>query len=236
MPATVNPPVEHAWPSGFRINPRGPDLPPELVEAFRAVPTAHASDCLGRNVGAIGLWGFHGPCSESLCGPAVTVRIRPGDNLMIHVAVAMARPGDVIVVDGGGDVSQAVVGGLMRTTAMSKGIRGFVIDGALRDTAEWALGKVFAYAKGFTHRGPSKEGPGEINVPISCAGMVVTPGDLVLGDGDGVVTVPHSEVVALLPRVRLQAQYEEHVRAENAAGGVDPERFNSILRAKGCPV
>jgi regulator of RNase E activity RraA len=228
--------VEKTWPPGLRINPRSEDLPPGLLEAFRSVATAHASDCLGRSIGAVGLNAFHGRRSETLCGQALTVRIRPGDNLMIHAAIAIARPGDVIVIDGGGDISQAVIGGLMRTSAIQRGIRGFVLDGALRDTAEWAEGGIFAYAKGFTHRGPSKGGPGEVNIPIACAGMVVAPGDLILGDSDGVIAVPRHEVAALLPRVRAQAEREKRIRAENAAGTSDPERFYAILRAKGCPL
>src|ERR1051326_463594 len=106
------------WPPGFLINPRVSVLPAELVAAFSTVPTAHASDCLGRSVGAAGLHPYHG--IGAMCGPAVTVRTRPGDNLMIHKAMSMMQPGDVLVVDGGGDVSQAVTGGLMGTSPMVK--------------------------------------------------------------------------------------------------------------------
>jgi RraA family protein len=162
--------------------------------------------------------------------------VRPGDNLMIHKAISMAAPGDVIVVDGGGDLTQALIGGLMRTTAMTRRIAGFVIHGAIRDLAEWAEGGIAVYATGHTHRGPSKDGPGEVNVPIACAGMAVAPGDLILGDADGVLAIPAAELPALLPRVRAHAAKEDRIRAENSAGTSDPERFNSILRAKGCPV
>lgn len=159
-----------------------------------------------------------------------------GVNLMIHVAIAMAQPGDVILVDGGGDVSQALIGGLMRTSAIARGIAGFVLDGAVRDIAEWAEGGIACYARGHTHRGPSKDGPGEVNVPIACAGMVVNPGDLVLCDADGVIVVPAAEAEALLPRVKAHAAREDKTRAANAAGTSDPERFNVLLRSKGCPV
>ena len=108
------------WPAGYKIMPRVQTLERELVEAFRTVPTAHASDCLGRSVGALGLRPFHG--DAPMCGMAITVRARPGDNLMIHIALAIAQAGDVIVVDGGGDLTQAVFGGLMRTTALVKGL------------------------------------------------------------------------------------------------------------------
>lgn len=225
-----------AWPPGYRINPRIQTLAPELIAAFRGVPTAHAGDNMGRSLGAVGLQAFHNDLSLMVAGQALTVRVRPGDNLMIHQAISMAEPGDVIVIDGGGDVSQALIGGLMRTSAMTRRIAGFVIDGAVRDLAEWAEGGIACYAKGFTHRGPSKDGPGEVNVPVACAGMAVCPGDLVLADADGVIVVPAAEAEALLPRAKAHAEKEARIRAANAAGTTDPERFNALLRAKGCPV
>ncbi|MEJ1968600.1 MAG: RraA family protein [Rhizomicrobium sp.] len=213
--------------------PRVSILPPELVAAFRAVPTAHASDCMGRSVGAVGLRPFHG--DAPMCGIAVTVRARPGDNLMIHKALAIAEPGDVIVVDGAGDLTQAVFGGLMRTTAMVKKLGGLVVDGAVRDAIEFAEGGFACFAKGAVHRGPSKDGPGEVNVPIACAGMVVFPGDLMLGDSDGVICVPAAEAARLLPQVRAHAERESGMKAAILAGTTDPDRFDSILRKKGVP-
>lgn len=225
-----------AWPPGYAVHPRaaGPDA--ATVAAFRQVPAAHASDCLGRSLGAIGLLAYHADLKRVLCGPAITVRARPGDNLMLHKAMLMAQPGDVIVVDGGGDCTQALIGGLMRTTALARGIAGFVIDGAIRDIAEWAEGGLPIYARGHTHRGPSKEGPGEVNVPIACAGLSVMPGDLVLGDADGVLAIPAAEVAALLPRVQAKARQEERVREANRSGTPDVERIDALLRARGCPV
>ena len=227
--------TQATWPAGYALNPRVNTLAPELVAAFRTVPAAHASDSLGRGVGALGLTAYHRDLKLTLCGPAITVRVRPGDNLMIHVAMQMAQPGDVIVVDGAGDVAQALIGGLMRTTAVARGIAGFVVDGAVRDLAEWAEGGIAIYARGHTHRGPSKDGPGEVNVPIACAGMSVAPGDLILGDADGVLAVPAAQVAALLPLVRAHAAREEKIRAGNRAGAAD-DRFAALLRQKGCPV
>lgn len=224
------------WPAGYKINPRVQRVDKKLIEAFSTVPTAHASDCLGRSIGGLGLGSYHGATPAILCGPAITVRVRPGDNLMIHKAMLMADPGDVIVIDGSGDLTQALIGGLMRTTALRLGIAGFIVNGAIRDVAEWAEGGIGAYALGRVHRGPSKDGPGEVNISISCAGMAVSPGDLILGDADGVVAIPAIEVAGLLPRVHAHAAKEDKVRAANASGSSDPERFNAILRAKGCPV
>lgn len=224
------------WPPGYRINPRRPGPSAEMLEAFARVPTAHASDCSGRSIGGMNLFAYHGATPDQVCGTAITVRIRPGDNLMIHKAIEIAQKGDVIIIAGSGDLTQAVIGGLMRTSALRKGIAGFVVDGAIRDLAEWAEGGVAVYARGHTHRGPSKDGPGAVNVTVSCAGMVVNPGDLVLADADGVVTIPVEDLETLLPRVREHAAREDKIRENNAAGTTDPERFNALLRAKGCPV
>ena len=231
------------WPPGWAIHERTVTPDPELVEALRGVPTTIVSDCLGRTVGAVGLEPFHGDRSLTLCGVALTVRVRPGDNLMIHKALTLARPGDVIVVDGSGDVSHALVGGLMRLAALARGAAGFVIDGALRDVAEWAEAELPVFARGHSHRGPSKDGPGEINVPIACAGLAVAPGDLVLGDADGVVSVPSGRLPQLLEEVRGKLAEEEeqqrhHLasRADASLFARDDERVDAMLRAKGLPV
>jgi regulator of RNase E activity RraA len=171
-----------------------------------------------------------------MCGPAVTVRVRPGDNLMIHKALMMVQPGDVLVIDGGADVTQALVGGLMRTTCVAKKLAGLVIDGAVRDLCEWAEDGMPIFARAHTHRGPSKDGPGEINIPIACAGMAVMPGDLIVGDADGVIAIPAAEAAQMLERSRAHLVREAKIRADNAAGKSDPERFDATLRAKGLPV
>ena len=155
---------------------------------------------------------------------------------MIHKATEIAKKGDVIVIDGGGDLTQALIGGNVQTTAIRKGLGGFVVDGAIRDLVDWAKGTMPVWARGYTHRGPSKDGPGEVNVTIACAGMVVHPGDLILGDADGVLAVRPHELEALWPLVQKQAAKEDSLRTQNARGSSDPDRFNSILRSKGCPV
>ena len=137
-----------AWPAGYAIHEREVTPDPELVEALRGAPTTIVSDCLGSCVGAIGLEPIHGDRSLALCGVALTVRVRPGDNLMIHKALTLAQPGDVIVVDGSGEISHALVGGLMRLAALARGVAGFVLDGAVRDVAEWAEGELPIFARG----------------------------------------------------------------------------------------
>ncbi len=224
------------WPPGFYVGTRVRVASDAQVDAFRHIPVAHAGDVLGRVTGPLGLHAYHNDIALTMCGPALTVRVRPGDNMMIHKAIELAQPGDVIVVEGGGDLTQALIGGLMRTSAIAKKVGGFVIDGALRDLAEWAEGGLPVYARGHTFRGPTKEGPGEVNVPIVCGGMIVRPGDLVIGDADGVLALPLERLDALLPLCRAHAQKEDRIRAANRTGTSDPERFNALLRAKGCPV
>ena len=225
-----------AWPAGYRINPCADGPAPEIIEAFRDMPVAAIGDAMSRNVGAFGLRQYHGRLGEVLCGPAVTVRVRPGDNLMIHQALMMVRPGDVLVIDGGGDVTQALVGGLIRTTCVAKRLGGLVLDAALRDVMEWAEEGMPIFARGHTHRGPSKDGPGEVNIPIACAGMAVMPGDLIIGDADGVIAVPAAEAAAVLEKTRAHLKKEAAIREGNRAGSADPERFDAVLRAKGLPV
>jgi RraA family protein len=224
------------WPAGFALNPRVATLSEELLGRFKGVPSAHASDCMGRHSGGTGLLAYHNDRSLHMCGPAITVRVRPGDNLMIHAAMMIAEPGDVLVVDGGGDRTTAVIGGLMRTTALARKLGGIVVDGLLRDVAEWAEGGFPVYAIGHGHRGPSKDGPGEVNVPVAVAGMQISPGDLVLGDADGVVCIAADRAAVLVDQCLAHARKEEAIRARNATGLIDRERFFSLLRAKGCPV
>ena len=231
------------WPAGFAIHERRVTPDPELVEALRGIPTTVVSDCLGSCVGAVGLEPFHGDPSLVLCGVALTVRVRPGDNLMLHKALTLARPGDVIVVDGSGEPSHALAGGLMRLAALARGVAGLVLDGAIRDVAEWAEGELPVFARGRSHRRPSKDGPGEINVPIACAGLAVSPGDVVLGDADGVLALPPDRLPQLLEDTRAKLALEEEQHRHHVASRTDPsllarddERADAMLRARGCPV
>lgn len=181
--------------------------PASLIEGFRNVPTAVISDNLDRLPGSIGLRPFHR--GGNLVGTAFTVRTRPGDNLAIHRALEMVGPGDVIVVDGGGDDTRALVGGIMKEIAEWRKAEGYVIDGAIRDIAAFATCDFPCYARAVIHRGPYKNGPGEINVPVSIGGCVISPGDIVVGDEDGVVSFPAENAVALLDAAHAQIAREE---------------------------
>jgi RraA family protein len=179
----------------------------DLIEAFRGAPTSVISDNLARLPGAVGLRPFHR--GSKLVGTAFTVRTRPGDNLAIHRALELVGPGDVIVVDGGGDETRALVGEIMKTIAEYRGAAGYVIDGAIRDVAAFAASDFPCFARTAIHRGPYKSGPGEINVPVSIGGSVISPGDIVVGDEDGVVSFPAATAATLLEAVRAQIAREE---------------------------
>lgn len=181
--------------------------PASLIEGFRSAPTSVISDNLGQLPGSVGLRPFHR--GGKLVGTAFTVRTRPGDNLAIHRALEMVGPGDVIVVDGGGDETRALVGEIMKNIAQWRKAEGYVIDGAIRDVAAFATSDFPCFARAVIHRGPYKNGPGEINVPVSVGGCVISPGDLVVGDEDGVVSFPAATATSLLEAVQAQVAREE---------------------------
>lgn len=217
---------------GFRILcvPSRPAA--DLVEALATLPTPNISDNMHRQCGAAaGLRPYHR--GAKLVGPAFTVKTRPGDNLLVHKAIDMASPGDVIVVDAGGELAQAIIGEIMSAHAAKRGIAGFVIDGAIRDAEAIANSNFPVYARGVTHRGPYKDGPGEINVAVSIGGMVVNPGDIIVGDADGVLAVPQAVAREVIAAAGAQNRKEEATLAAIAAGTVDRSWVDETLRKKG---
>lgn len=182
---------------------------PDVIRDFERVSPAivaeaapYASSILADVAGRRGaLHGRIQPLSPSMrfAGPALTVELRPGDNLMIHAALAVARPGDVIVVDGKGDLSSALMGEIMSQQAVALGVAAVVIDGAVRDSeAIRALGFPM-FAAGLNPNGPTKSVAGRLNHPISIGGVTVRPGDLVVGDADGVTVIEREKAAAMLP-------------------------------------
>lgn len=184
-----------------------PKLAPALVSAFKNAPTSVISDNLDRLAGCVDLKPHHR--SGRMVGTAFTVWTRPGDNLAIHKALELVGPGDVIVVDGGADESRALVGEIMKNIAEHRGAAGYVIDGAIRDVAAFAASDFPCFARTVVHRGPYKGGPGHINVPVSIGGSVIAPGDVVVGDEDGVVSFSPSIAESLIEAIRAQIAREE---------------------------
>lgn len=203
-------------------------------EFLRAgVPTANIADAMGR-FGAVGR-GIRALGSDDvyLAGCAFTVRVAPADNLLLHKALDLAKPGDAILVDAGGDTSHAIAGELMFAYAKERGIRGFVVDGSVRDGASIRRMGYPVFAKGLTPLGPYKEGPGEINVPIGCGGAAVHPGDLVVGDADGVVVVPRDHAEEVLERALVIQRNEQDVMRSISEGRWERRWVDQALREKG---
>jgi regulator of RNase E activity RraA len=161
------------------------------------------------------------------------VKTAPADNLLVHKAIDMARPGDVVVVDAGGFLDHAVIGELMTARARQRGLAGLVIWGAIRDSAEIGAGMFPVYARGVTHRGPYKNGPGEINVPIVMGGMAVEPGDIVVGDADGIVAVPQAIAERVLASAKAIRDKENAVMQQTLDGTVDRAWVDKMLKEKG---
>lgn len=218
---------------GFRIYPNPKQkASPDLVERFRKLPVANVSDSMSR-MAAAGprLRPMHG--GGVLAGPAITVKTRPGDNLMLHKAIDMAEPGDVIVLDAGGDLTNALIGELMVAHAEQRGVGGIVINGAIRDAATLREGRFPIFAAGVTHRGPYKDGPGEINVPISIDGMIIIPGDLMLGDDDGLVCVPLADAEAIYAATKKKHDAETAQMDAIRAGRNDRSWVDAELTKRG---
>ncbi|MGQ3215574.1 MAG: RraA family protein [Shinella sp.] len=218
---------------GFQILPRPRTVSAEIAASFHGLPVANISDCMSRMAaGGAELRPLHK--ASYMSGPALTVRTRPGDNLMVHKALELALPGDVVIVDAGGDLTNAIIGELMIAFAKKRGIAGIVIDGAVRDLDAIASDNFPVYARGVTHRGPYKDGPGAINVPVSIGGMPVQPGDLIVGDQDGLLAVPAAEAPTILAATRKKHAAEEIQMAAILAGKSDREWINKRLAELGC--
>ena len=216
---------------GFRILPRV-ETDPALVQLFSGLPASIISDNLSRMTGTWGLDPYHRP-GVALLGPALTVRVRTGDNLMIHKALQLGKAGDVLGVDGGGCTDRALFGDIMKNVAKMRGFAGIVIDGAIRDAAAYRDDDFPCYARGVCHRGPYKDGPGEINVPVSVGGMVVNPGDIVVGDDDGVVFIAPREARAVAEASRKKAAAEAATLESIRRRAYDDAWIDETLKAKG---
>lgn len=190
---------------------------PALLDALSLATTAAISDSLSRLPGAVGLRPYHSH-ARVMVGQALTVRTAAGDNLMIYKALDILQPGQVIVVDGGADISRALFGELLAALAVSRGAAGIVIDGAVRDAVALASSDFPVFARATTPRGPYRNGPGELDVPVSIGGMVVSPNDIVVGDPDGVVSFPGAICRTVLDAVR-DKQQREAALLENIRNG-----------------
>lgn len=219
---------------GFRIRERFERVDADVVAGLGEFDTPDISDLMNRlytmapeirNVTDERL---------RLLGTACTVRVYPGDNLMVHKSLDIAQPGDVVVIDAGSSMMNGVVGDLISTKARHRGVTGFVVDGLIRDLPDIrALGDFPVFARGTTPIGPLHRGPGEINHPISAGGIVVHPGDVIVGDLNGVVVVPRDIAADLLERLRLKAAVETEYTAAVRRGEFSNAWVDTMLGAAG---
>jgi RraA family protein len=216
---------------GARRLPSSPAADARQLEQLRQIALPLLSDSFHRGTGSVGLQPYHKPSKLTMAGTAVTVRTRGGDNLAVLRAFDFCRPGDVLVVDAGGDLTNAIVGGIMTAGAAMLGLAGVVIDGAIRDVAEIREREFPVYARGVNHRGPYKNGPGEINVPVNIGGMIVQPGDIVVGDQDGLLAFPAADAAALIDKGLAQQKKEELQMQEIRQGRWD-RSFVADLEAR----
>ncbi len=215
----------------FIIHPVAPVLPEKICQALEAIPTSLISDNLRRLEGVLGLQRYNP--SRKLVGSAVTVKLRAGDNLLTYKALSMMQPGHVLVVDAGGVTSNAIVGELLMLYAQQRGCAGFVIDGAFRDSAAFAEADFPCFARAVTHRGPYKTGPGTINVPVSIGGQVISPGDVIVGDEDGLVSFSVADADIVLAAAERSRRNEQAIRDEIANGAVRQSWMEKMFTAHG---
>lgn len=206
----------------------------ELVEGFKGLPTPNIADNMN---------GFFCVNSEikgfndcKLLGTAFTVKSRTADILFFHKALDMAQPGDVIVVDVQGNKTWALCGEIMARYAKKRGIAGFLIDGLVRDTGALKELDFAVFAKGASPMGPYKDGPGEINVPVSCGGVIINPGDIIVGDEDGVVVIKAEEAEEVLKKAKATFVKEDKTFKSIEGGTMDRSWVDAKLKEKGVEI
>ncbi len=212
--------MQHLNKLGLRITGDFQRVDAHAVQIARGIPAAVIGDACNRLQGLSG--GFlHYGRTKTFAGPALTVRVRPGDNLFLAKAIDLAQPGDVVVVDAGGGLNVAMVGGMMTKYAVFRRIEALVVDGAVRDVQELAATDLAVVARGISPNGPFKTGPGEIGYPIACGGISIASGDLVVGDHDGVVVVPRESVAQVLAVAQEKLRMEQSWEVQIAQGNWD---------------
>jgi len=223
----------HAGP-GFRVR-RWVDHPPDdIISRLGRFETPTVSDLMNRLYTMSPLIRNLTDPTLRIIGPACTVKVYPGDNLMVHKSLDIAQPGDVVVVDAANSGNTAVLGDLVSTKARHRGIAGFVVDGLIRDLPHvQALEDFPVFARGVTPIGPLHRGPGEINYPISAGGIVVHPGDIIVGDLNGVVVVPRGIAETLVHRLETHEKAEADYHAAVARGEFSNDWVDRILESNG---
>lgn len=205
-----------------------------LVDAFADIPVANIGDNMGRLSCVSADIRPYGKLR--MLGTALTVRGPVGDNLMFHKALDIAQPGDVMVVDGQGDMNHALCGEIMMRYAITRGVAGFLIDGCVRDVEGLAQLDFPVYARGVTPKGPYKSGPGEVNVPVVCGGQAVLPGDIIAADADGIVVIRPEDAEWVLAKAIAHNAMEVQTFKDIAARTFNRAWVQKTLDEKGCEI
>lgn len=208
---------------------------PEIVNGFRGIPAANVADVMNRNCAMnprIHL--VSDPREEVAVGTAYTVKARSGDNLAIHAAMQYIGEGDFLVVSNEGETSRSLIGDIMLSyLCYQKKIAGVIIDGPIRDLGDIRTWDFPIYATGSCPGGPYKEGPGEVNVPISCGEISVNPGDIILADRDGIIVIPREDAAAVLPAAKEFQEKDQSKVLLAKQGGLNRDWVDRLLEEKG---
>jgi regulator of RNase E activity RraA len=218
---------------GFRVVVETPRPSADSIAPFRDAPAGNVCDAMDR-LGAMDYRIKPLDPTSRLCGPALTVRTRPGDNLLVWKAIDVAQPGDVLVIGTSGFTTTSTFGENVVKAAKAKGIAGIVCDGMCRDASGIRATGLPAFALGCVPSSPSKDGPGEIGGPISCGGVPVQPGDLIVGDEDGVVVVPLGDLASVGARLAAIEAKEAKMQSDLDKGVLVPSWVDEVLAEKGC--
>lgn len=219
---------------GFRIRAGGPPTDPALLTGLGEFSTPDISDLLNRLYAVAPEIRCLTDASARLCAPACTVKVFPGDNLMVHKSLDLARPGEVVVVDTSGERGNAVLGDLICAKARHRGIAGFVVDGLIRDLPSVREVGLPVFARGTTPVGPLHRGPGEVNFPVVCGGVVTHPGDIIVADETGMVIVPAGIAAELLSRLRGDSERSRDYTAAVRRGEFSNDWVDALLDSHGC--
>lgn len=224
-------------PAGNRIYLKRNLPPKETVEQLRDIPAANIADCMSRICAMDARIRLMSSPVKSMCGPALTVHVRSGDNLFIHKALEMAQEGDIIVVTTGFSEVNSLIGEVIVSNAMHKKLGGFIFDAPIRDIE--AISKIDfpVYATGTTPGGPFRTGPGgEINVPISCGNIMVMPGDIVKGDEDGIIVIPRNDADDILAKAKEYEKKDQTTLEQAKNGTWDRSWIDKTLNGLGTEV
>jgi 4-hydroxy-4-methyl-2-oxoglutarate aldolase len=217
---------------GFRVHARWRRPDAALLTTFGTASSAQVADCMSRlggmDAGIRPVWR-----SPRIIGAAVTVWCHSGDNLMLHKALSLAVPGDIVVMNTQGNVASSGFGELLATSAVKIGVRGVIVDGTVRDADTLEAMRLPVYSRGLSPNGCNKDGAGEVGAIVACGGVAVRPGDVIIADRDGVTVVPLDDAPEVA-RLAMQQMEREQKRLSEIGKGVlvRPEIDEALRKAK----